>query len=52
MSCWHCRLFCRDIRAQTTVNSMNEIFVKGSDLIIVAIVVLWVGDRITEKIAF
>ncbi len=29
---------------------MEDILVKGSDVIIVAILVLWVGDRITQKI--
>ena len=29
---------------------MNEILVEGSDLIILAILVLWVGDRITQKV--
>lgn len=29
---------------------MEEIFVKGSDLILVAILVLWVGNSITQKI--
>ena len=29
---------------------MNDILVSGSDIIILAIVVLWVGNRITEKV--
>ena len=29
---------------------MEDILVQGADIIILAILVLWVGDRITQKI--
>ena len=37
---------------ETYEQVMDEIHIKGSDIVILAILVLWVGDRITRKIQF